>query len=125
VVGVLNQFFKISKLKFNWKNKVVFWCIKRQPKFNWVDKFTWKWILERKFSKLLCTPFGVDLETKDMDKFSIEQLKKKFKYWFSVPLPLVNKTLIVNSMLTASLWFSINVGGGGGGGGGVIFFLKK
>jgi hypothetical protein len=26
-----------------------------------------------------------------MDEFFKEQLKKKFKYWFLVPLPLVNK----------------------------------
>jgi hypothetical protein len=57
----------------------------------------------------------MDLETKDMDEFFIEQLKKKLKYWFLVLLPLVNKTLIVNSMLATLLWFSINVGGGGGG----------
>jgi len=57
----------------------------------------------------------MDLETKDMDEFFIEQLKKKLKYWFLVLLPLVNKTLIVNSMLATLLWFSINVGGGGRG----------
>jgi hypothetical protein len=89
-----------------------------QPKFSWVDKITWKWILERKFFKLLGTPFAVDLETKNMDEFFKEQLKKKLKYWFLVPLPLVIKTFIVNSMLATSLWFSINVGGWGGGGGG-------
>jgi len=89
-----------------------------QPKFSWVDKITWKWILERKFFKLLGTPFAVDLETKNMDEFFKEQLKKKLKYWFLVPLPLVIKTFIVNSMLATSLWFSINVGGLGGGGGG-------
>jgi hypothetical protein len=64
----------------------------------------------------------MDLETKDMDEFFIEQLKKKLKYWFLVLLPLVNKTLIVNSMLATLLWFSINVGGGGGG---KKIFVKK
>ncbi len=58
---------------------------------------------------LLGIPFGVDLETKDMDEFFIKCLKKKLKYWFLIHLPLVSKTFIISLVLVFSLCFFINV----------------
>jgi hypothetical protein len=38
--------------------------------------FTWKWVFKKRISKLLGTPFGKNMETKDVNEFLIEQLKK-------------------------------------------------
>jgi hypothetical protein len=37
---------------------------------------TWKWTLKKRISKLLGIPFGMNVETKDVNEFIIEQLKK-------------------------------------------------
>jgi hypothetical protein len=53
--------------------------------------------------KLLRVPFGLNLDTTEMDVFIIEKLQKKLNYWNNLHLPLASTTIVINSMLKSTL----------------------
>jgi hypothetical protein len=61
--------------------------------------------------KLLGVPFGLNLNTKEVDAFLIEKLWKKFKYYNTFHLPLIGRVVVINFVLASTLWFFIRVWG--------------
>ena len=63
-------------------------------------------------AELLGTPFGLNLETKDVDHLFYSKFLKKLDYWSSMKLSLADKAAIYNQVLISTLWFYIIVWGG-------------
>ncbi len=63
-------------------------------------------------AKLLGVPFGLNLDTKEVDAFLIEKLQKKLRHWNILHLPLVGRAIVINSVSASTLWFFIRVWGG-------------
>ena len=53
----------------------------------------WQWADEKDLSKLLGTPFGIDVDTEDIDSFLIKRVKAKLDYWVTTKLSLVAEPL--------------------------------
>lgn len=63
-------------------------------------------------SKLLGTPFGLNLNTLDVDQFLYQKISKKLDYWSNMRSPLVGRAIICNNVLLSTLWFFITAWGG-------------
>ncbi len=74
--------------------------------------YYWKWAEERDVAELLGTPFGLNLETKDVDHLFYSKFKKKLGYWSTMKLSLTDKAAIYNQVFISTLWFYIIVWGG-------------
>jgi hypothetical protein len=61
-------------------------------------------------SKLLGTPFGIDVDMKNIDEFLVGRLRKNMRYCYIMHLPLVVKVLVINSILASSLSFFLMFG---------------
>ena len=73
--------------------------------------FNFSWAIETNLSKLLGTPFGLNLTITDVDTFLDEKVTKKLKYWVNIHLSLSGRAIIVNAVLLSTLWFFINIWG--------------
>ena len=68
---------------------------------------------EGDLSKFLDTPFGQNLDTKDVDQlFIYGKITKKLDYWSTMKLLLAGRAVICNQVLLSTLWFFITVWGG-------------
>ena len=63
-------------------------------------------------SKLLGTPFGLNLNVKDVDNFLYRKIARKLDYWSTMKLSLAGQAIICNQVLLSTLWFFITVWGG-------------
>ena len=63
-------------------------------------------------SKLLGTPFGLNLNTQDVDQFLYAKIAKKIDYSSTMKLSLAGRVVICNQVLLSTLWFFITVWGG-------------
>jgi hypothetical protein len=45
-----------------------------------MDQLGWKWALEKDLTKMLRTPFGLDLLADDIDSFLLQKIQKKLTY---------------------------------------------
>ena len=63
-------------------------------------------------SKLLGTPFGLNLSTQDVDSFLFNKISKKLDYWSTMRLSLAGRIVICNQVLLSTLWFFVTVWGG-------------
>ena len=63
-------------------------------------------------SRLLDTPFGLNLNTPDVDAFLYSKISKKLDYWSSMKLSLAGRIVVCNKILLSTLWFFITVWGG-------------
>jgi hypothetical protein len=55
-------------------------------------------------------PFGLNLDTKEVDAFLIEKLQKKLKYWSILHLPLVGRAIVINLCWHPHYGFSLRFG---------------
>lgn len=101
LVGILHNFGLASRLENNWIKSIAYWCGCITP-HGWVRKHQWKWVIFSDLSKLLGTPFGLQLDLKNIDQFMLGQVKNKLKYWNYAHLLLSGRTLIVNQILMSS-----------------------
>jgi hypothetical protein len=69
----------------------------------------WRWREEGDVSKLLGTPFGIDVDTKNIGEFLVGRLRRKVRYWYMMHFPLVGKVLVINSIFASSFWFFFSV----------------
>ena len=60
-------------------------------------------------SKLLGIPFDIDLSVSDVDQFLATKIQKKLVYWETTRLSLVGSCVIVNSVLSSSLYYFITL----------------
>jgi hypothetical protein len=57
-------------------------------------------VRQRRYNfRLLNTLFGLHLELQNVDQFLINMVKVKLRYWSSIHLLLVGRTLMVNMMV--------------------------
>ena len=68
-----------------------------------------KWDATGDLSKLLSTPFNLNLKLHDVDQFLVDTIKAKLKYRSSTYLSFVSKTLIMSQVLMLCLWYFIAV----------------
>jgi hypothetical protein len=63
-------------------------------------------------SKLLGTPFGIDISSEDVNKFLLDRKDKKLQYRTSRKLNNIGRSIICNGILTSSTMFFLAIWGG-------------
>lgn len=63
-------------------------------------------------SKLLGAPFGIALETADVDKFLQQKITKKIAYWSTQRLSLAGRATVINAVLLSSIYYFIAIWSG-------------
>ena len=58
---------------------------------------------------MLGTPFGLNLNTPNIDKFIFQKIQKKLGYWTTIDLSLARQGVIVNLVLLSTLWYFISI----------------
>ena len=61
MVGILHKFGTASRLEIYWHKSMAYWCGRGRP-LGWVGIYQWKWVATSDLSKILGTPFGLQLE---------------------------------------------------------------
>lgn len=69
-------------------------------------------VLDNSITRFLGIPFGLSPAVADVDKFLIEKVTKKLKYWTSTHLSLAARVVVVNSVLLSTLWYFLSIWGG-------------
>ena len=98
-------------MEINWDKSCAYWFDKYTHRPEWLAGYNWKWAEEGDLSKLLGTPFGLNLNTPDVDKFLHNKISKKLDYWSTMKLSLGGRIVICNQVLLSTLWFFITVWG--------------
>ena len=93
LVGILHKFGIAFGLEIKWHKSVAYWCGQGRP-LRCVGKYQWKWAANRDLSKLLGTPFGLQLELQDIGHILVNKVKSKLKYGSSTNLSLAGRTLM-------------------------------
>jgi hypothetical protein len=65
---VITHFSLASGLWPNWNKSLLFWVANRAPPA-WLDSLGCPWVAERHLAKMLGTPFGIRMDTADIDAF--------------------------------------------------------
>jgi hypothetical protein len=99
-------------MEINWDKSCTYWYDKYTHKPEWLAGYNWRWAEEGDLSKLLGTPFGLNLNVSDVDHFLYSKISRKLAYWSTMKLSLAGRTLICNHVLLSTLWFFISVWGG-------------
>lgn len=106
--AMLTEFGLATGLVLNRHKSSMYWYHTMPPP-PWLQSFGFTVTPAQELSRLLGTPFGVDLETRDVDRFLANKLTTKLRYWTSVHLSLAGRVIIVNSILLSSLWYFLNI----------------
>ena len=112
LVRLLKVFSEASGIEINWEKSSAYWFDKFTHKPVWLNGYGWQWVEEGDLSKLLGTPFGLNLDTKDMYRFLYGKISRKLDYWSIMKLSLAGRAVICNQILLSTLWFFITVWGG-------------
>ena len=112
LVRLLKVFSEAFGMQINWEKSSAYWFDKFTHKPVWLNGYGWQWVEEGDLSKLLGTPFGLNLDTKDVYQFLYSKISKKLDYWSIVKLSLAGRAVICNQILISTLWFFITVWGG-------------
>ena len=67
LVRLLKTFSEASCMEIKWEKSYAYWFDKYTPKLERLASYNWKWAEEGDLSKLLGTPFGLNLNTPDVD----------------------------------------------------------
>lgn len=111
LLDLLELFHLASRLLLNLAKSVAYWFSTRPPP-PWLQNFACQWVEPQQLSKLLGTPFGLDLATVDVDEFLLNKIQKKISFWVTTQLSLAGRVVIINSVLLSTLWFFIVIWGG-------------
>ena len=90
---------------------MAYW-ISPRPAPPWLQQLECPWAIEKQLSKLLGTPFGLNLDVQNIDEFLAEKIRKKLAYWSTVHLSLAGRATIVNSVHLSTLWYFFHIWGG-------------
>ena len=111
LIEILNLFKSPSGLEINWsKSHAYWWSSSRKP--TCILKMGLQWAEKGDVSKLLGTPFGLDLQSEDLDNFVTRRIHAKLHQWSSTKFSLAGRALIVKQVLLSSLWFFFSLWGG-------------
>ena len=106
LVRLLKTFSEASGMEINWDKSCAYWFDKYTHKLEWLAGYNWKWAVEGDLSKLLGTPFGINLNTPNVEKLFYSKIsKKKLDYWSTMKLSLGGRIVICNHILLSTLWF--------------------
>ncbi|KAG0623283.1 hypothetical protein M758_3G162400 [Ceratodon purpureus] len=100
---LLHNFRLASGLVLNRGKCAIYWY-SRPPPPPWLSSFGCSIAPPQALSKLLGTPFGISLNTVDVDEFLAAKVSKKLRYWTTIHLSLAGRAVIVNSVLLSTLW---------------------
>ena len=67
-------------MEINWEKYNAYWFDKYTHKPDWLNGYNWQWTNEGDLSKLLETPFGLNLHTQDVDDFLYRKIARKLDY---------------------------------------------
>ena len=112
LVRILKVFSEASGMEINWDKSCAYWFDKFIHRPEWLVGYNWIWAEEGDLSKLLGTPFGLNLNTNDVDRFLYSKIAKNLNYWSSMKLSLAGRVVICNQVFLSTLWFFITVWGG-------------
>jgi hypothetical protein len=52
---------------------MAYWSSKKEKQEpSWVEEFRWKWDKDKKLTKKIVVPFGLNLDIKEVDEFLVE-----------------------------------------------------
>lgn len=68
-------------MEINWDKSCVYWFDKYIHKPEWLVCYDWRWAEEGDLSKLLGTPFDLNLNTSNVDQFLYSKISRKLDYW--------------------------------------------
>lgn len=105
LVRLLKLFSEASGMKINWAKLCTYWFDKYAHKPKWLACYNRRWAEEGDLSKLLGTPFGLNLNTLDIDHFLYSKIAKKLDYWSSMNLSLACRVVICNHSTLYTLVF--------------------
>ena len=77
LVKLLKTFSEALCIEINWEKSCAYWFDKYTHKPEWLVGYNWRWAEEGDLSKLLDTPFGLNLNIPDMDKYLYTKISKK------------------------------------------------
>ena len=99
-------------MEINWEKTSAYWFDQYTHKPIWLNGYNWHWANEVDLSKLLGTPFGLNLNIRDVDDFLYRKISKKLDYWSTMRLSLAGRVVICNQVILSTLWFFVTVWGG-------------
>jgi hypothetical protein len=71
--------------------------------------FAWVWAQDKDLFKLLVSTFGLSLDTIDVDKFYLNKIRRKLKYWSITRPSLGRRVFIVHCVFLATLWCFLSI----------------
>jgi hypothetical protein len=71
--------------------------------------FAWVWAQDKDLFKLLVSTFGLSLDTIDVDKFYLNKIRRKLKYWSITRPSLGRRVFIVHCVFLATLWYFLSI----------------
>lgn len=80
LVRLLNLFSKASSMEIDWDKSCAHSFDMCTHKLEWVREDNWKWTKKGNLSKLLGTPYGLNLNTPYVNDFSYTKISKKVEY---------------------------------------------
>lgn len=92
---ILEVFSKAYGMEIIWEKSSAYWFDKYTHKHDWLGGYKWKWVEEGDLSKLLRTPFGLNILTLDVDHFLYNKIATKLDYWSSLKLSSAGRIVIV------------------------------
>ena len=90
------------------KSEAYWWSIPIELP-NWAQELPVKWAKSEDISKLLGVPFGLSLDSGKVDRFLLERLSKKLKFWSSTRINVTGRTVVSNTILISSLLYFLAV----------------
>lgn len=107
---LLEDFGQAIGLRLNRGKYALYWfgttCLPQ-----WVNSFGCQIAAPGELSKLLGTPFGISVESVDVDAFLATKITAKLKFWTTTQLSFAGRSVIVNSILLSTLWGTSSVYG--------------
>lgn len=76
LILLLTQFRVASGLVINWHKSVAYWFSDKEPP-DWTVEFDCQWAQSKNLSKILGSPFGIQLDTADVDQFLVKKIERK------------------------------------------------
>jgi len=107
-VDLIHCFGFALGLIINWTKSEGYWFANTLPPA-WLNNFGISWAPPHSLSKLLGAPFGVSLETADVDSFLQLKITKKLKYWTTQCLSLAGRAIVVNAILFSSIYYFLAI----------------
>lgn len=115
LINCLGLFCRGSSLVLNWQKSWGYWKHgkgARHPRPNWTNRLGVTWVDNGDISKLLGTPFGLDMTSNDVNEFLLAKVRKKLLHWCQAKVNVTGRGVVVNSVLLSSMFFFLVIWGG-------------